>query len=135
MPPARTVILDSWAVLAWFQGEPSAKTVERLVLVDTDRPRLLMSAVNAGEVWHAYARRISEDVANERLDQVQMAGIVIVDADRDLALEAARYKSRHRIAYAGCFAAALAKRESGRVATGDPEFRSLEPNVSILWLK
>ena len=133
-PPSSTVVLDSWAVLAYFQDEPSAAAVEKLLIPGPNRARLVMTVVNAGEVWYTYARRVSEQVANERIEQLKMAGIEFVDADWELTEEAARYKSRHPIAYADCFAAALAKRERARLVTGDPEFRRLETELSITWI-
>jgi ribonuclease VapC len=48
--------------------------------------------------------------------------------------EAARFKARFRIAYADCFAAALAKRHKATVLTGGPEFRQVEKEVKVLWL-
>ena len=127
-------MLDSWALLAYFQDEPSADAVEGLLLPGPKQPRLLMTVVNAGEVWYSYARRVSEETAHERIDQIKMAGIKLIDADWKLTREAARYKSRHPIAYADCFAAALAKRERARLVTGDPEFKMLENEISIMWI-
>jgi ribonuclease VapC len=132
--PPRTVVLDSWAVLAWFQDEPAAEAVEKLILPGVNRGPILMSVVNAGEVWYTYARRVSEDAARERIGQVIRVGIEIIDTDWDLAVQAARYKARHPIAYADCFAASLAHRENARLVTGDPEFRLLEGEVSIMWV-
>jgi ribonuclease VapC len=132
--PQDIVVLDSWAVLAWFQGEPSAGAVERLLLSGPGRGQLLMTVVNAGEVWYIYARRISEQVADARIGQLKMAGIEIIDTDWELTVQAARYKSRHPIAYADCFAASLARRENARLVTGDPEFRHLESELSIMWI-
>jgi ribonuclease VapC len=51
-----------------------------------------------------------------------------------LAREAARFKAAHKISYADCFAAALAKLHKGEVITGDKEFKVLEDEVKILWI-
>jgi predicted nucleic acid-binding protein len=35
---------------------------------------------------------------------------------------------------ADCFAAALAKREKAEIYTGDPEFKTAEREIKIVWL-
>ncbi len=51
-----------------------------------------------------------------------------------LAREAARFKAAHKISYADCFAAALAKLHKGEVITGDKEFKTVEGEIKIAWL-
>lgn len=46
-----------------------------------------------------------------------MLPIEIIDVDIQLAKEAARFKATNKIAYADCFAAALAKLRKGEVVT------------------
>ena len=36
---------------------------------------------------------------------------------------------------ADCFAAALAKREKTEIYTGDPEFKTLEREIKVVWLQ
>jgi predicted nucleic acid-binding protein len=57
-----------------------------------------------------------------------------VDADRTLTREAARFKVDGGLAYADCFAAALAQQEEGEVLTGDPEFETIADRVDVRWL-
>jgi ribonuclease VapC len=130
----KAVILDSWAVLAYFQNEPSAEAVQELLVSQDNGTRLLMTVINAGEVWYSYARRASTEIADERIQQLRMTGIEFIRADWDLTKEAARFKSRYPIAYADCFAAALARREGGKLVTGDPEFRRLNREISVIWI-
>jgi predicted nucleic acid-binding protein len=49
-------------------------------------------------------------------------------------LAAAGLKARHPVAYADCFAAALAIARKGRLVAGDPEFRRLGKDIPIEWL-
>ena len=137
MMPRRTkiIVLDSWAIMAYFQDEPAAEAVQNILVEAHEKnKRLLMSIINVGEIWYNYARRITEAVANERVSQMRMAGVDFIDADWDLTLEASRIKSKHAIAYADCFAAALAKQEKAEIYTGDPEFRAVEEDLQIVWL-
>ena len=61
----KTLALDSWPVMEWILGkEPAATAVERL-LEDAagSAIRLLMSAINAGEVYYFLRKHKSLDVA------------------------------------------------------------------------
>jgi predicted nucleic acid-binding protein len=56
-------------------------------------------------------------------------------ADRGLADLAVDLKSRFSLSLADAFAAALAKQQKADLVTGDPEFKSLEKEIRIHWLK
>jgi ribonuclease VapC len=53
---------------------------------------------------------------------------------KDLTREAARIKVTKRMAYADCFAAALARLKKGELYTGDPEFKAVEKDIKVVWL-
>ena len=40
-----------------------------------------------------------------------------------------------KMSYADCFAAALAKLRSAELITGDPEFKAVEGEIKIGWLR
>ncbi len=52
-----------------------------------------------------------------------------------LADTAADFKARFKLSLADAFAAALAREKKAELATGDPEFRLLEQEIKIHWLK
>jgi predicted nucleic acid-binding protein len=52
-----------------------------------------------------------------------------------LADTAADFKARFKISLADAFAAALAKEKKAELVTGDPEFKPLEKELKINWLK
>ena len=56
-------------------------------------------------------------------------------ADRVLADSAADFKTRFKISLADAFAAALVKEQNATLATGDPEFKPLEKEIDIRWLR
>jgi ribonuclease VapC len=95
-----------------------------------------MSVVNVGEVFYKIARERGEVVANETLEWLESLPVRFVRADRDMAVNAARIKANYPLAYADCFAAALAGGLGAAVVTGDPEFAQLERDnvVQIEWL-
>jgi len=130
-----TVVLDSWPLLAFFEDQPAALAVERL-LVEANREgrRLLLSVVNAGEIWYCTARRCSRVEADAVIAEVAALGIAVVPVEWGAARAAAGFKARFPIAYADCFAAALALENRAPLATGDPEMRVLTSDIDILWM-
>ncbi|HBC87116.1 MAG TPA: PIN domain nuclease [Lentisphaeria bacterium] len=132
----KPIILDSWAVLAYLQGEPSAEKISSLISGSQENKyKILMSVINLGEVWYIIAREISEKEADAAISTIVNWGIEIRDADWQIVKEASRFKSKNRISYADSFAAALAKMTNGELVTGDREFKTLEAEIQINWLK
>jgi ribonuclease VapC len=129
------VVLDSWPLLAFFEDQPAAPAVERLLVAAAREGRdLLLSAVNAGEIWYCIARRCSPAEADAVTAEIAALGISVVPVDWAAARAAAGFKARFPIAYADCFAAALAQERGAPLATGDPEIRLLVAEADILWL-
>lgn len=128
-------VLDSYALIAFFEDEPGADRVyELLVQAEKSGEKLLMSVINLGEVWYSIAHGYSEETAEEKLREIREMSIAIVDADWDLTRRAASFKAKGKIAYADCFAAALASERKAQLVTGNPEFKPLEDEVNILWI-
>jgi len=133
--PPPTCVLDSFALLAYFQDEAAADEVEALLLAAREgRTRLAISVINLGEVFYRTMRQFGIRRAEEVLGRLEEYEIDVVDVDRRLALSAARIKGAHGLGYADCFVAALARRLGGRVVTGDPDFRRVEGMVPVEWL-
>ena len=129
------LVLDSWALIAYFQNEPMADAVESLLTETRNRgASLWISSINLGEIWYTLARRYSPAFANQQLQALEELGIERIDADWPITLQAAHYKSRHKLSYADAFAAALSKSRNAPLVTGDAEFRSLEKEIKIHWV-
>lgn len=73
-------------------------------------------------------------MANHQLAILSEIGLERVDIDWPMVLQAAEFKSRHKISYADAFAAALAKQRNAELVTGDREFQALESEIQICWL-
>lgn len=127
-------VLDSFAVLAWLQGEEGARAVSDL-LRQAERGEALvaMCLVNLGEVLYIIEREESLPAAQRALALIDGLPIQMYPVDRALVMEAAHAKARYRMSYADCFALALAKHTGATVLTGDPEFRT-QPEVPLAWL-
>ena len=133
-----TKVLDSWALIAFFEDEPVADTVEELIhRAALDRHKLLMSAINWGEIYYNTMRETSQSEAEARIKEIASLPIEIVGVGDDLKMtrQAAIYKASYRVAHADAFAAALAKERRAELVTGDPEFKPLEKEIKIKWLK
>ena len=134
MKPAARVV-DSYSLIAYFEGEAGAATMVEVFKSarDSGRP-LLLSVVNWGEVYYITLREAGLERAEQVSDTISALPIEIVAADLQLTKEAARLKSRGGIAYADCFAAALAMTRKSELVTGDTEFKQVEGTVKILWI-
>jgi uncharacterized protein len=127
-------VFDSWAILAYAYNEPAADDVENLLVESTRLKNAWMSSINLGEVWYSLARRKSRDIADQQLAILAQIGLERVDVDWPMVLQAADYKSRHKISYADAFAAALAKQRNAELVTGDREFHALDSEIKIHWV-
>lgn len=128
-------VLDSFAVFAYLANEPSAAEVRKLLeaAVASD-VRLSMCVVNVGEVFYRYYREHGPAPAAQALRAVQALPVETVNAELTLTHAAAELKATHAVAYADCFAAALARRLNATLVTGDPEFRKFGKLVKVKWL-
>ena len=133
MPKA--IVFDSWAIMAYFQDERAGEQVAHMIAdAKEEGIPMLMSVINAGEIWYTVTRRRSEHDADQALRWVREIGIDLVDADIELTRAAAKFKASGGISYADCFAAALARQNKATLVTGDPEFKQLEKEIEIEWL-
>jgi uncharacterized protein len=132
---AKAYVLDTWAVIAFLEDEPSGTQVEDLIATAHEEEiPIYMSVVNVGEVWYTVAREVSEEEANASVKILHDLRIRFEDVDWSLTQEAARIKSQNKMSYADCYAAALAKMKKADLVTGDGEFKALENEVRISWL-
>ena len=132
---AKAYVLDSWAVVAYLEDEPSAEQVEELIATaHEEQIPIYMSVVNVGEVWYTLAREVSEEEANAGVKMLSDLRILFENVDWELTQEAARFKSQNKMSYADAFAAALAKVKKADLVTGDNEFKPLDGQIKISWV-
>lgn len=116
-----SVCLDSWAVLAWLDGEePALSRIEELLAT-----RPLVSWVNLVEVYYRIARDQGRDAADETLKDLRAALSLDLPGTARM-IEVARLKARAPIALGDCFAIATAAAHDLTLITGDPEILDLE---------
>jgi ribonuclease VapC len=134
MPLAQA--LDSHALLVFLRDEPGAETVAHILekAGQHDRP-VHMSEVNYAEVQHMIRRRDGDVAWKIIATELVAAPIEFHSADRRLADTAADFKARFNISLSAAFAAALAKEKKAELVTGDPDFKPVEKEIRIVWLK
>jgi len=128
-------VVDSYALLAFFEKEPGFEKVESALITANEKDQnLLMSVLNFGEVYYIVLREYGLAKAIEIEKIIQTLPIDIVDVDVTLTKEAAQYKAFKNLSYADCFAAALAKTNKAELITGDKEFQEVETEIKIIWI-
>ena len=129
-------VLDSFALIAYFRDEPGAEAVENLLVTAgrKDVP-LHMTDVNYAEVKCSIVKKDGAEAWEEAAKILQGLPIEFHSTTRALADTAADFKARFRMSLADAFAAALAKEKKAELITGDPEFKVLEREIKITWLK
>jgi len=131
-------VLDSWALIAFFEDEPAAGAVEEILdQANRDKHRLYLSAVNWAEIYYNTMREVSREAAEDQARMIANLPIDVVGVGDDLKLarQAAAFKATYRLSLADAFAVALAKEKKAELVTGDPEFKALEKEIKITWLK
>ena len=112
--------LDSWAVLAWLDGEePALSRVEELISI-----RPIVSWINLVEVYYRLERDQGRIAADDTLASVRSVVSPELPGTTRM-IEAARLKARAPIALGDCFAVTTAAAHDLVLLTGDPEIIDL----------
>ncbi|MDD5677718.1 MAG: PIN domain-containing protein [Kiritimatiellae bacterium] len=129
-------VLDSFALLSFLRDEPGAERVASLLeKAEERRHPLQMTEVNYAEVQYIIRRKDGDAAWRIVADELAILPIEFHPADRPLADQAADFKTRFKLSLADAFAAALAKTRKAELVTGDPEFKQVEGEIRIGWLK
>ncbi len=132
----KNVILDSWALISFFENDKYALLVEHILQKAKNKEiHASMCSVNMGEVYYIVENRRGVDSAEEMLAILEQLPVEIVPADYQVCLDAARIKARYSLPYADSFVTSLARSREGHILTGDPDFKKVEQIVKIDWLK
>ena len=135
MASKTTYLLDSFALLAYLNDEPGGERVQEiLALGKSHKGRLVMSLINLGEVLYITERTRGLPVAQTVQALVESLPVELLEASRDLILDAAHIKANHALSYADALAVACAIRENAIILTGDPEYKTVEDLVQVEWL-
>lgn len=132
----KTYVLDASALIAFLQKSPGAYKVNELLKEALqERAKVLISAVNYGEVYGTILRQHGQEQALTAVQAVSPLPIEVLDATPQRACKAADVKAKHKLYYADSFAAALAIEHQATLVTSDSDFRKLGHGFPVVWLK
>jgi ribonuclease VapC len=128
-------VLDSFALIAYFRGEPAGVPVKELLqkASKTDQP-VHMTEVNYAEAKYMILRKDGAAAGQAAAKVLIALPIEFHPVDRELADLVADFKSCVSFSLAEAFAAALAKKHKADLVTGDPEFKAVEKEIKVQWL-
>lgn len=131
----KTRVLDPWAILEWISGrQPACDFVGKLLAeAEEGHARLLMSALNVGEVYYFLRKHHSETLAESWRESSSTLPVQIEVPNAEDIWNAAVLKGRYPIAYADAFAAALAQKYNCPLVTGDPELQAVD-QLELDWI-
>lgn len=128
-------ILDSYALLAYFQAEPAGAKVRNILKeAAAGASKAFLSVISLGEIYYIVARKRGEAEAGAITEAISRLPVGLVDVTRERVLAAARVKAKHPVSYADAFVVATAIEFTATIVTGDPEFKETESRVAVLWL-
>jgi predicted nucleic acid-binding protein len=128
-------VLDSLPVLEWIKDRQPATDILNQLFGESQAgvTRLLMSAINVGEVYYFVRKYHGEGLANRWRESSGTLPLTIEVPTLQEIWGAAILKGQYPIAYADAFAAALAHKYRCPLVTGDPEFRSIA-DLELDWI-
>ena len=129
-------VLDSYALLAFLRGEDGDGKVRQLLEKATERDQPLhMTEVNYAEVKYIIVRNEGRDRWAQIAADLPALPLEFHPITRLLADLAADFKVQYKMSLADAFAAALAKEKKAELVTGDPEFKPVEGEIKIKWIR
>ena len=128
-------VLDSFALLAYFQAESGgAKVRDLLKKASAKKAAAFLSVINLGEIIYITERKLGPKTSKNTLEDIFRLPIQLAEANMDRVLSAAHIKAQYAISYADAFVVSLAQELKATIATADPEFKKVESLTKILWL-
>lgn len=134
------LVLDSFALLAYFFKEPNGDTVRGLLRRAAHRElKPYLSVINLGECFYMAWRKGGSTKAQSIIRTIHRLPITLAEITEARALRAATIKaiysgSKQQLSFADAFAVALAEELDCPVVTDDPEFRAVESLITVTWL-
>ncbi|MCX6942771.1 MAG: PIN domain-containing protein [Verrucomicrobia bacterium] len=124
----KATVLDASALLAMLFGEPGVEEMRALFhrAAAADRP-VLISAVNWAETLYRVSGRQGETGLQSVRLLVAHGALQVVPVDAELAELAAAYKAAGSLA--------LAEARQAELITADREFKAVEKEIRVVWLK
>jgi len=125
------VVLDAWALIAFFDDSPVAAARVEALLAEGEG---VVCSINLGEVLYRQTRLAGARAANERVAALR-GNLDVVDPDWQLVEAAAAIRAPGGLSYADAFCVATATRIDAPIWTGDPEIIGLPGDHDVVDLR
>ncbi|MHB9111129.1 MAG: PIN domain-containing protein [Thermoleophilia bacterium] len=130
-------VLDATALLAYLKREQGYKSMLAILsAASAGEGRLLINEMNLGEVYYITAREVSMAAARLFLDEIlPQLPITVAHNTLDDVIKAAEIKARLKMPYVDAFTVATAFQENALLVTCDSDFKRVEKEVKVHWLR
>jgi len=131
----KTFAFDASSLLRFVEDEPGAVRIEELLnQAQNGRVRLVLSAVNWGEVYYVIARLKGEDQAGFYSARFRSLPIEIIAAEWQSAERAGLFREKFHLPYADSFAGSLAAEQDAVLVTADYDFKNAADAITVEFL-
>jgi len=131
----KTYVFDASALLRFIEDEPGAARIEELLnQAQTGHVRIVLSAVNWGEVYYVVARVKGEGQAASYSVRFRSLPVEIAPVDWRLAESAGLFREKFLLPYADSFAGSLAAEQNAVLVTADYDFKNAANAITVEFL-
>ncbi len=124
-------VLDTSAILALWNEEEGASTVEKILSGGGKKRRVYLSFMTFMECRYRLWKSHGRDAAEEIFRSLSLLPAIRVDVDDVLLLKASELKAQHKISVADSWILATAIVLNATLVHKDPEYETLSDNVSL----
>lgn len=124
-------VLDTSAILALWNNEEGASTVEKILREASSRKPILISFMTFMECRYRLWKDQGQKAADEIFRSLCHLPAVRVDVDDRLLMTASELKAQHRISVADSWIVATAITRNATLVHKDPEFDALSDRVAM----
>ena len=128
---AECFVLDTSAILALWNEEDGAATVEKILRDKRHQRKIYISFMTFMECRYRLWKDQGRNAADEILRALSLLPVTRVDVDDKLLLTASELKAQHRISVADSWIIATAITRNATLVHKDPEFDALSNRVTM----
>lgn len=128
--------MDLTGLLAYLRGDPTGAQVKQLLqLASRTDKHIHMTELDYAELKYAILNQEGAAAWDSAAKLMVALPLEFHPVNRELAEAAADIRSKHKVGLAASFAAALTRERKGELATVSSEFKTLEGEMKLQWLK
>jgi len=133
---SKKVILDTSAILTYFEGEEGKETVGKLLIKSASHEIELSLPFSAAiEFYYINFNSQGEETANQRFAMLMSLPVeVLKSIDEPYMIQAGRLKASYPISFADALIAAYVYLENASLVHKDPEYLTLEKEIKLITL-